>query len=386
MADDWFKRFQDFSMTVDFVDDDLMEDVTSLLESSFEEAWRICFFRVLLSGYSIQTDTGDVPALNTVWAKTDSKMGDMQIAKDNGDPTNQTTYAFLFRKPLWIRATDGSKLTRHTASPECLVNEWPGLPNPPTLPAYRDYGGGDSRTSVVLPLHYGGRMFGVINLEFLDSIEISTRAMKTANQFAESLARIFWLHETNRTQLNDSQDALRRLQTGYDTAAHAFRGRTVFLASSGRADKTVVETLRAILETEFAEYFSVEYWAEDSSSGGINDQVRASIAAAEFGICYMSEPVKEPVDNVQYFDNPNVLFEAGMFQMAHQLRDDASDYDAARWIPVRENMDITTPLPFDFASDRILTIPRVDGEVDVEKFTEQIRKAVKDLIFALGID
>jgi len=375
-------------MTVDFVDDELFDDLTGLLETSFSEAWRINFFRVLLSGHSIQTEDGEIPALSTIWSGHDNKMGDMQIATNTGEPTNQTTYSFLHRKPLWIKAKDGSKLAKHTTSSEGLADEWPGAPNLPALPPYRDYGGGETRTAIILPLDYGGRMFGVINLEFLDAISISGRAISSANSFAKSLARIVWLHETNKTQMSDTQDALRRLHFGYDAAANAFRGRTVFLASSGRADKVVVDTINSVLKTDFADHFDVEFWAEDSASGGINDQVRAAIAAAEFGICYMSEPVQDGTDTVQYVDNPNVLFEAGMFQMSHQLRDDPSDHNVARWIPIREALDITTPLPFDFASDRVLIVPRdaTTGEVDTEEFADRFRRAIDGLIIALDID
>jgi hypothetical protein len=385
MADDWLKRFQDFSRTVDFVDDEIFDDITGLLELSFADAWNVCFFRVLMSGHSIRTGSGDVPALSTIWSQDQSET-DIQIA-DGGDATTITSYAYLHRKPVWVTAEDEGKLINHTLSSDDLVDQWPGPANMPALPPYSDYRGSESRTMVVLPLEYGNRMFGVINLEFQDAIPISSRARVTADVFARSLARIVWLHETNRTQVKDTQKALQRLHVGLSAAADAFKRRTIFLASSGEeAGGPVVETIKTILRDEFRDQFDLEYWAEESASGGINDQVRASIAAAEFGICYLSE--RHPDDPLRYIDNPNVLFEAGMFQMSHQLRDDPSDADAARWIPVRESRALSGPVPFDIAGDRVLTVPRdtETGEVDTEKLSASFREAVRELMKALNID
>lgn len=386
MAEDWLRRFQDFSKTVDFVDHTVFEDVTTLLEKAFRESWRICFFRVLMSGQSTRTASGEVPTLSTIWSQDDSET-DFQITGEDGAASALTSYAFLHRKELWITAVDGGKLVNHVSSPEGLVDQWPGRPGLPQLPAYIDYHGSKSRTMVVLPLVYGMRMFGVVSLEFSDAIPISSRAKSTASDLALSLARIIWLHETNKTRLNDSKEALDILRSSYHTVSDAFRSRRVFLASSAEeSEGPVIKTIRSILTDEFSDSFELDYWADDASSGGINDHVRSAIAAAEFGICYLSERVDD--NPLQYNDNPNVLFEAGMFQMLHQLRDSASDADGARWIPIREPEPLSPQLPFDIAGDRMLTVPRdlETGEVDTQKLGDQFRKAIHRLMVALDID
>lgn len=383
---DWLNRFEDFSRTVDFVDSAIFEDVTGLLEKAFRESWRICFFRALMSGHTIRIGTGDAPALSTIWSRDDSET-DFQISGADGSAVTLTSYAFLHRKELWITAADGGKLVDHTASSEGLVDQWPGQPGLPELPPYVDYRGSVSRTMVVLPLEYGMRMFGVVCLEFNEYIAISSRARATANTFAKSLARIIWLRETNKTQLDDSKEALALLHSNFHTASDAFRRRRVFLASSGEESRgPVVQTIRRILEDEFNEIFELDFWEEESSSGAINEHVRSAIASAEFGICYLSEKISD--EPLKYLDNPNVLFEAGMFQMLHQLRDDAEDYNSARWLPIRETEQITTSLPFDIAGDRMLVVPRdpATGEVDTEKFGKDLRKAIQSLIVALELD
>jgi hypothetical protein len=385
MAEDWLRRFQDFSRTVDFVDDAIFDDVKDLLEKAFGE-WRICFFRVLMSGHSIRTRSGNVAALRTIWSQDDSQT-DFHIADENGAASTLTSYSLLHCKKLWITAEDGGKLKKHMHSPHGLIDHWPGPDGLPGLPPYTDSLGSSARTLVALPLKYGSRFFGVVNLEFSDALPISSRAMSTATMFSRSMARIIWLHETNQTQVNDSKDAIEQLHNGLQTTAHAFRRRRIFLASSAEeAGGAVIATIRKILETEFKEDFELDYWAEESASGGINDHVRSAIAAAEFGICYLSEQVSD--NPRRYEDNPNVLFEAGMFQMLHQMRDSASDADAARWIPIRESSALTGPLPFDIAGDRKLSVPRDPEtyEVDTEKFAEEFRTAIRTLMVALDVD
>ncbi len=104
----------------------------------------------------------------------------------------------------------------------------------------------------------------------------------------------------------------------------------------------------------------------------------------------MSEPVPggSPADSSRFEDNPNVLFEAGMFQMLHQLRDDPADSEVARWIPVREAEELTTDIPFDFAADRIVIVPRESdsGQVDPQALAGALRDAVSELTQLLGIE
>ena len=386
MAVDWLRRFQDFSRTVDFVDDDIFDDVTGLLEKAFRDTWKICFFRVLMSGHSIRTSEGDVPALATIWSQDDS-LTDFQVADPDGTAVTLTSFCYLTRKPMWITARDGTKLNKHTATSEGLVDQWLATKELPPLPPYIDYRGSVARTQVILPLEYGNRLFGVVSLEFSDSISISSRAKSTAKIFAESLARIIWLHETNKTQLNDSKEALALLHNNYRSASDAFHGRRVFLASSAEeANGPVISTIQSVLAEDFADVLELDYWAEDTSSGGINDHVRSAIAAAEFGICYLSE--RDPDKPGCYIDNPNVLFEAGMFQMLHELRDNAGGVDLARWIPIREPQPLSTALPFDIAGDRMLTVPRntETGEVDTEAFANDLRQSIHSLLDALDID
>jgi len=99
-------------------------------------------------------------------------------------------------------------------------------------------------------------------------------------------------------------------------------------------------------------------------------QVIRDIGNSELGLCYFSEPTTEG----QFQDNPNVLFEAGMMQA---LANSPSTRLRA-WIPVREKE--SPSIPFDIASERILSVDRADGKLDKTSFADALRKRVATLI------
>lgn len=137
---------------------------------------------------------------------------------------------------------------------------------------------------------------------------------------------------------------------------------------------------------DFDHIFEPIYWKKVQASGNINDQVRAGIASCDFGICYFSEPVKDDASGGQsYADNPNVLFEAGMMQMLHELRD-RRDALTLRWIPIREEHKEAPP--FNFAGDRILIVPRIGetSELNEEGFKKQLHASVQELVDQLDLD
>ena len=250
-------------MTVDYVDDEIFETLKDLLEAAFDDSQLgVCFFRALLSGSSIKTGSGSRPALSAIWSDDENHIDVVQILDDDGACTSQTSYAYHHDKPLWIVAADDGRLSRSDA--DNVQDLWSRAAD---LPVYSDYGGGDARTSILLPLEYGTRVFGVLNIEFKKVIPISSRAKTIAMDFADALARITWLNETNNTQLDDTRKALQQLESGKEAALDGLLARTVFVASSSKADQDVMQAIMAVLD-EFADLFDVKLWQDERASGG----------------------------------------------------------------------------------------------------------------------
>ena len=201
---------------------------------------------------------------------------------------------------------------------------------------------------------------------------------------AASFARLMWLYETERTRNADTFKAFRELEEPHLKALSPLRRRQVFLSTSGRADEQVVEIIQRVLG-EFEEVFDLRYWKDETLGGDIKQQVRDELMRSEFGVCYLSEPVEDESATPQFADNPNVIFEAGMLQALHETQRDPTV--VSRWIPVREMEPFSAPLPFNFATDRVVGVCRdsESGALSEEEFAEGLRSAVKTQIENLGL-
>lgn len=378
MSLSWINSFQNFARTIDFVDDDLFKDVKDLMKDFFKRTLEISFFRVSIDGYYLTSDDGDVPALNPIWSSHLDRLGDIEIFSREGKCNGLEAYAYHRRKRLWLIATDGRQLQQSTN----LIDKWSGSKD---LPAFSGFSDENCKTCIILPLVYGGRHIGVMNAEFEDQIDISGQAKKGALALADGISRIIWLHKTNEVQAESSREAFRGLVRSAYSYHSPFTRRKVFLANSKHADKDVICIIKEVLKS--FELFELAHWEDETASGNVSEQVRTSIMTAEFGVCYLSEPIPD-TNPIRYRDNSNVLFEAGMFQMVHEMRDAPGDVDAARWIPIRENPMLTTSVPFDISGDRIIHIPRIEGTSELNKaeFEKEIREAVNGLVQSLEID
>ena len=378
MSSEWAKRFKQFALAVDYVDESIIDEIKELLQQYFEETLETCYFRFLTEGSGTETPDGVLPTLETVWSSSEEKTGDVALFAPGGRASGHLALCFELRKPLWITASDGKLLVDAGTD---LVDGWSRVKE---LPPYHDYGESNSRTSIMVPLRYGERLYGVMDLEFKDHIPASTKAKHVLKTIADAVSRIIWLNRMSDTQREDTREAFAALERSYRNGTSPLQRHTVFVASSGRADDQVMSTILSVLE-EFKDLFDVDYWKAESSSGNIAEQVRAAIADAAFGVCYISEPSTDEGSKYRFLDNPNVLFEAGMLQMLHELRDDRSD-PVSRWVPVREGPEMTPPLPFDFAGDRVIMVPREGGAGAVKAtFAETLRKTVKEVVDDLDI-
>lgn len=379
MSSEWANRFKQFALAVDFIDDTITEEVKELLQRYFEETLETCYFRFLMEGTGTETPDGVLPTLETVWSSSEEKTGDVALFTKDGQSSGHLALCYELRKPLWITAQDGKLLVD---AEDALVDGWSHVKN---LPRYADYGESNARTSIIVPLRYGDRMFGVMDLEFKHFIPATTRGKHVVKLIEDAVSRIIWLHRMTLTQRDDTREAFSALERSYRRGTSPLHRHSAFVASSGRADAQVMDVILRVLD-EFKDSFDVNYWKAESGAGSIADQVRTAIADAEFGVCYISEPSEDPGSKYQFFDNPNVLFEAGMLQMLHELRDDRSE-PISRWVPVREGPTLAPPLPFDFAGDRVVMVPRTDGSgpVDQAAFEKMLRRTVKEVVEDLNI-
>lgn len=368
MTEKCAQHLSQFALSIDTVDDTTYQNVRRLVESYFLQTLKASFFAVGIDGVRVQTSAGFQPALQTLWSNR--PLPDVvAIYTEAGQYTGVWTFAYDKDIRLWITAEDDGCLADKDAT---LVDAWS---NVKSLPAYIAGGESDARTAAILPLAYGGRVFGVLVLEFEHSFECTTSAKDGLATISAALARVIWLHQTTKTRLEDTHTAFGSLEELFSSTKRAIITKPcLFLASAKGADAEVTGKIIEVLN-EFNDELDVIYWKDIAQNGNINEHILEAISSSQFGVCYLSE--KMPNEPGRFVDNPNVLFEAGML---HGLTKHGEGTPTA-WIPVREEESRTTPTPFDFSQERRVLVPRNEqGQLNGETFTATLRRQIQALL------
>lgn len=358
-----------FARSIDIVDDRIFENVRLLMYQYVKDELGAAYFEVM-EGHI--TDGND-PILKMFWSIDDTQHV-WPIETPDGSYTNVVTMAYSKQQPLWV--VDQEK--RPLSEADRLEDQWSQNPELPHYqPVKRDE---PVRMVVVLPLGRQ-RPLGVCYFEALMYIGITDVAKKELRLLAESIAILFELYVANRTQYTMTSAAIRDLQTRLEQAKFPQLTKPhFFLAFSNRADRAVTTILREVLDKLSARLDFTD-WQRIDESGNVNAQIAREITRSRFGICYLSEPAKESAEpGVNYIDNPNVVFEAGMLH-ARTAATEAPDAEPAGWIPMREIA--SPPAPFDFRAERILEVPRFDnGTLNEDRLramlTERITKLLRE--------
>jgi hypothetical protein len=355
-----------FVEAIDIVDDQTFRDVRDLVWKYLTDQLEAEYFEIMSP-----TIVGRQAQLKVHWSSRDDDLA-WSIRDEDGRYTNAVTAAFDNNAPLWLASPDGSVL----AEASTVVDQWSRLED---LPPYKPVIPRPIRTAVVVPLPSTPPRL-VFFLETKQPVGITEVAKEELLILAESLGFAMELNRANRTQSRLTREALRELGGILDAAEFPKLAKPrVFFAFSDRADRVVIEVVKTVLR-EFQAQLDVHDWDEMRESGNIPTQITHSIARSRFGVCYLSEPQKNGDGGGAraYIDNPNVVFESGMLQA--QTNDYADEDEPAGWIPIRERN--SPQAPFDFASERMLMVPRVPGTggVDRQRLAEELRQRVKWLL------
>jgi hypothetical protein len=352
---------QQFARSVDIVDENTIEQVRRLVYNYVEKELGAAYFSLVT-----ETKVDGKPALQTFWSTADESHT-TTIRTSEGKYGSQLSVAFDQHHPLWIV----DEQQRPLRLCDEYLDLWSGARGLPKYKAPKV--NRDMRTSIVVPLVHWGNVLGVMYLESTSYLDITDVAKDELSLFSDALAILFDLHRANRAQIQGTKDAISGLQAilRENTFPHLTKPQ-IFVASSQRADDEVRGVIQEVLD-EFSTILTVVQWDRIERSGSITTQLIEQIATSRFGICYFSEPA--PDGQTGFVDNPNVLFEAGML---HSLTNSPVGRPTG-WLPVREK---TSPrIPFDFAAERILEVPRsAKGEINEQKLRNELRKRIEALL------
>lgn len=119
MTTDWVRRFRQFSLDVDVIEDDVFESIEATVEKYLTHVVGCHYFRVLIDGGWSESDEGEtVPALRTTWCNDPAKKSSMVPIHLPSVTKRQSVFSYTTRKPLWIVGKDGMPLAETRGVPD----------------------------------------------------------------------------------------------------------------------------------------------------------------------------------------------------------------------------------------------------------------------------
>jgi len=362
MFNNFREYLHQFALSVDIVDRDILVSIREILWQYLHKSLSLQFAEELHP-----TQVNNKPGLKIVWGKGTDQIGySNELQTYDGRYQGQTSYAYVHNKPMWIVNNERLPLNQV----ENYVDLWSSLTS---IPKYWKFNNLEIKTSIIIPLKTPQASYGVWNLESVAHLAFDQKIAEQLLDLAKSLSLLLNLYDSTEQRLQCTKEAVENLKISSQRLPLRFSEQNkIFLASSTKAQEDVVGAIRNILD-EFSSY-RIIYWKEMSDSGNINDQIIDAISTSSFGIVYLSEPNT----NHAYQDNPNTLFEAGMFQALSNQ----PNSPVFGWLPIREKEGLR--IPFDFASDRVLIVPRLkSGELNKEDFYREFKKRIHSIITKL---
>ncbi len=410
-------NFLQFARSVDNLNQEIIDDIKELAGAYFldKNGLNACYFCVHRPGANFE----GMAAFKTVWSSIDSSEAPVvrrykEKKKDESDDQQPSLRALAYNEDrcLWITAdydAVGNKPEKDATldDPCAILGDEPEkgatLDDPcanlkdhwrqhksqdeDKLPPYIHLHDMPCRTLVALPLKHLEQKLGILVIEFDRQIPITKGARREAKLLQKALGRILWLQDAAVAQRGGTRKAFEELKNVISDSASPIDLPKMFFAHSKNSDETVVKTIENLVKENYGNQLVLSPWTQMAEPGQITDQIVSEISSCQYGICYLSERVENTAERAEntagdttqqkYVDNSNVLIEAGMM---NALRNNRFAQTVA-WIPVRENDELTEPMPFDFVAQRMIRVHRdKNGKLMEEDFKEELKKRIEAMI------
>lgn len=303
------------------------------------------------------------------------------VKNDKGEYSGQVPMSFGRRKPVWIVSKDSRGNLKDS---DAYKDLWSGIRK---IPKYRPRKNDSEaldvpiKTSISIPLRRrrDGIYFGAINFRTSSYLEITEEAKNELTLIAETVSFMFGLYEARKINSKHTDLAIDTIESRLLAPQPRLTKPTIFVASSSEADEEVITSILQILKKQSTR-FDFVFWAEMAEPGNIIVQLLKVISKCRYAICYFSEKNEDG----EFVDNPNVIFEAGMFHG----RTSALGGATSLWIPIREvnqgeNQEEKSEddIFFDLNQERILKIKRnKDGSLKKSAFEAELSQRIDSMI------
>jgi len=370
MASTFGEQLTQFALALDAIDERNFKKIRELINKYTTKTLNITSTRLLVASEVHQVvDEVDSMVVGLVPYGL-AQEGEIQVTpvkNANGEYTSQASFTFGMEKELWVVSADPEQsLLRETIT---YLDQWSGQSG---LPRYRAVTDEGIRTSILVPLRFANkRVFGVASFETVERVDLTLAAKDELKNLAMALSITYRLLRDSDSRAKRTAEGLVALDEVLSQPLVKLTRPKIFVASSERANKDVIDAIRQVIE-EYKTTFDEVYWKDMNKPGSIDQQLLTELAYCRYGVFYMSEPAKGRKGNFR--DNINVVFEAGMLHG----RSDVGSPIPASWIPVREE---GSPPPFDFAQQRTIIVPRNDkNELEAESFKDKLRECLAGFI------
>jgi len=292
------------------------------------------------------------------------------VRNEDGTPNGISSAAFTTKRNLWVTPDDGLDQTLIRA--EKLQDRW-DPDRDIDLPTYLDVHdaddepiGGRVKTLISIPIRRRGSTIALVYFESEDVLVPSDRAKDEFAEIAKSLAWLYDLNVHNRETRDATEEEIRALEKASRETYDWRPVVSLFFAYPGDGESDVNTALAEILQDRASQnWFTLDDWAKNKSGGRIPAEIEGKIRSAAYFVAYLSEPSGAVGDHApRYVDNPNVLYEAGVFQ---GLVDDTNRSN--NWLLIREKS--SPEPPFDIGTFNTLIVPRDDQGTLEPEFEQQ---------------
>ncbi|HEX8106551.1 MAG TPA: hypothetical protein VF516_02435 [Kofleriaceae bacterium] len=364
-------HFLQFAQSVDIVPANIYDEALGIVDEHLKAELQASTFVIAIASLS-----GTTPQLHVDWPK--GGWWNHQPIMRHGSYQGQAAFAYATGKPLWIVAKKRQALSAAGKFEDLLGNvDGAQIPRYARIPRHRG-----TKTSIILPLRLNDHdLFGVMNIEIPKYLAYSAAWHAELTKIATAIGILYRLTKINELQNRGTLNAKKELTRA--TFVRVAARRTMFVASSARADPNVMKILNETLAT-YAPHFEIVSWT-DPQAGNILENIWSKISSCTFAACYFSEPTHAPTSDarpssranrqVEYRDNPNVLFEAGMLYALLEI----GRAPVKKLLLVRE--ENSPDIPFDLGAEFMILVRRLqNGNVNVSDLKKRVRATVKAIL------
>lgn len=276
-------------------------------------------------------------------------------------------------KPIWIVTANPSSESVYDQGSR-KIDLWSGLTEIPDAQGFE--ASAKVQTEVVVPVRSTRRCIGAISFRSAMHIPASDQIRNEILTIAQAIGSAYQTLKESELRASNTTEALENLSTSSSKIRILKEGKArIFMAFPENCDRHIVDTIKESVDKfETLEGLS---WDQNYHSGSINEKIVEDILGSDLGIAYFSE-FSSTGEN-KYHDNPNVLFEAGMFESCQKI----GGRGPLAWIPVREAS--SEGFPFDIASLNTVIVRRDENGNPIGDVKREISSRISAILDGLSL-